>query len=118
MSHAELQPLLALLGPGTVLEILLTGDLMAADRARRVGLVNRIVPDGEVVAAGFDLANRIAAGAPLVNRWHKKFLRQLTSGVPPTEEERQEAYEAFQTDDYREGVQAFLERRDPQFDGK
>ena len=118
MSHAELQPLLELLGPGTVLDILLTGDLMAADHALRVGLVSRVVPDGEVLTAGFDLANRIAAGAPLVNRWHKEFIRRLADPTPPSDAERDEALEAFRTADYREGRTAFLEKRDPDFQGE
>ena len=118
MSHAELQPLLALLGPGTVLDILLTGDLMGADDARRVGLVSRVVPDGKVVAAGFDLASRIAAGAPLVNRWHKEFIRRLADPTPLSDAERDEALEAFGTADYREGRTAFLEKRDPDFRGE
>ena len=118
MSYTELSPLVELIGASGTLEILLEGDLLDAEQACRKGLVNRIAPDHQVSDEARTVARRIAAGAPLVNRWHKKFLRQLTSGVPPTEEERQEAYEAFQTDDYREGVQAFLERRDPQFDGK
>ena len=118
MAHAELQPLLALLGPGTVLDILLTGDLMGADDARRVGLVSRVVPDGEVVAAGFDLASRIADGAPLVNRWHKKFVRRLADPTPLSDAERDEALEVFGTADYREGRTAFLEKRDPDFRGE
>lgn len=118
MSHAELEPLLALLGPGAVLDILLTGDLMDAEQARRVGLVNRIVPDGEVLAAGFDVANRIAAGAPLVNRWHKKFIRRLADPTPLSDRERDEALEAFDTADYHEGRTAFLEKRDPEFRGE
>ena len=118
MSHAELRPLLALLGSGTVLEILLTGDLMDADSALRVGLVNRVVPDGEVAAAGFDIAKRIASGAPLVNRWHKKFIRWLADPTPLSDAERTEAFEAFGTADYREGRTAFLEKRDPDFRGE
>lgn len=118
MSHGELQPLLDLVGSGTVLEILLTGDLLAADHAQRVGLVNRVVADGEVVAAGFDLANRIAAGAPLVNRWHKKFIRRLADDTPLSDTERDEALEAFGTADYLEGRTAFLEKRNPDFRGE
>ncbi len=78
-----------------------------------------MVPDGDIEEEARATAQRIAAGAPLVNRWHKKFVRRLTDSAGPlSAEERQEAYEAFQTDDYREGVQAFLEGRDPRFEGK
>ncbi len=119
MSYTELGPLVELVGASGTLEILLEGGLIDAERAFQKGLVNRVVPDEEVEEEARATAQRIAAGAPLVNRWHKKFVRRLTDGRgPPTEDERQEAYEAFQTDDYREGVQAFLERRDPRFDGK
>ena len=119
MSYTELGPLVELVGASGTLEILLEGSLIDAERAFQKGLVNRVVPDEEVEEEGRATAQRIAAGAPLVNRWHKKFVRRLTDGRGlPTEHEQQEAYEAFQTDDYREGVQAFLERRDPRFDGK
>ena len=119
MSYTELGPLVELVGASGTLEILLEGGLIDAERAFQKGLMNRVVPDEEVEEEARATAQRIAAGAPLVNRWHKKFVRRLTDGRgPPTEDERQEAYEAFQTDDYREGVQAFLERRDPRFDGK
>lgn len=117
MSHDELEPLLDLLGPGPVLEILLSGELIGAERAYVVGLVNRIHPDEAVVERGYGLVARIAAGAPLVNRWHKKFIRRLLERRPLTDAEREEAHEAFETDDYREGRTAFLEKRDPDFRG-
>ena len=119
MSYTELGPLVDLVGASSTLEILLEGGLLDAKRAYEKGLVNRVVPDEDVGEAARATAHRIAAGAPLVNRWHKKFVRRLTDGGgPPTEAERREAYEAFETDDYQEGVQAFLERRDPRFEGK
>lgn len=117
MSHDELEPLLDLLGPGPVLEILLSGELIGAERAQMVGLVNRIHPDEAVVERGYGLVARIAAGAPLVNRWHKKFIRRLLERRPLTDAEREEAHEAFETDDYREGRTAFVEKRDPDFRG-
>ena len=118
MSHEELTPLVRLLGPGPVLEILLTGDLIDAARARELGLVARVFDDDAVVEQGYALAHRIAAGAPLVNRWHKKFIRRLMDPSPLTDAEREEAHEAFETTDYREGRSAFLEKRDPEFRGE
>lgn len=118
MSYDELEPLVRLLGPGPVLEILLSGELIDAERARMVGLVNRVVPDAAVVERGYGLVARIAAGAPLVNRWHKKFVRRILEHRPLTDAEREEAHEAFETRDYEEGRTAFMDKRDPEFTGE
>jgi len=91
MAYEELNPLVELLGPGPVLELLLTGDLIAAGRAREVGLVQRVAPDEEVLAAGLQVARKVADGAPLVNRWHKRFIRRLADPAPLTDAEREEA---------------------------
>ena len=118
MAYEEMSPLLAAAGAGAVLEILLTGDLVDARRAREMGIVNRIVPDGEVVEAGAAVARNISLGAPLVNRWHKKFIRRVADPRPLRDEEREEVYEAFRTRDYREGTAAFIEKRPPRFEGE
>jgi enoyl-CoA hydratase len=117
MSYDELEPLVRLLGPSPVLELLLSGELVGAERALAVGLVNRVHADGSVLEHGYGLAARIAAGAPLVNRWHKRFVRRLLDPTPVSPEERDEALAAFATADYREGRVAFLEKRDPRFRG-
>lgn len=117
MAFEELDPLVRLLGPGPVLDILLTGDLLDAETARTLGLVSRVYSDDQVEREAQELAGRIAGGAPLVNRWHKRFVRRLEDGWPG-DEERAEAYESFETRDYEEGTRAFLEKRSPRFEGR
>ncbi len=63
-------------------------------------------------------ARRIADAAPLVNRWHKRFLRRLRSPEPLKPDEREEAYRCFETEDYRIGLEAFAARRSPVFVGR
>jgi enoyl-CoA hydratase/carnithine racemase len=118
MSYDELEPLVQLLGASPVLELLLSGELIGAERALTYGLVNRVHPDAAVVEQGYRLAARIAAGAPLVNRWHKKFVRRLHERAPLNDAERLEPHEAFGTRDYREGRAAFMEKREPRFRGE
>ncbi|MGE0160438.1 MAG: enoyl-CoA hydratase/isomerase family protein [Gemmatimonadales bacterium] len=75
-------PLAQLLGASPILDVMSSGELIDAGRARVVGLVNRVHPDRAVVEQGYGLAARIAAGAPLVNRWHKKVVQRLFERAP------------------------------------
>jgi enoyl-CoA hydratase/carnithine racemase len=115
MGYGELQGLLGLVGRAITLEILLEGRVFDADEAYAKGLVNRVVPDEDVEREAHATAERIAAGGPLVARWHKRFVERLTVRAQLSVEEWQEGYACFDTEDYREGVDAFLAKRKPQF---
>jgi len=71
-----------------------------------------------VEAEAYAAARRIAAGAPLAARWHKQFLRQLESGVPLTDAERDEGFRCYDTEDFRIGYRAFLAKTPPAFVGR
>ncbi len=117
MAYAELRALLSVVTAPVAKEILFSGELFGAGRAADMGLVNRVVADDRVEQEAYDLATRVGEGAPLVNRWHKKFIRRLVDPVAPSEEEVRESYEAFGTEDFRRGYRAFLDKRDPDFEG-
>ena len=63
------------------------------------------------------MARRIAEGAPLVNRWHKKFLRRLADPRPLSDAEREEAYDCYETEDFKAGLEAFSKKVKPAFKG-
>ena len=118
MGYGELQGVLALVGRAVALEILLEGRVFDAAEALQKRLVNRVVADADLEREAYALAGRIAAGAPLVARWHKQFVERLTVVEPVPPSEWDEGYACFDTADYRAGVAAFLAKRKPQFEGR
>jgi enoyl-CoA hydratase/carnithine racemase len=118
MAYAEMAPLAQLVGRAIALEILLEGRIFDAQEAKDKGLVTRVVPDDQVATEARATAQRIAEGAPLAARWHKKFARRLADSRALTDAERDECFDCFDTEDFRIGYQAFLAKRRPQFVGR
>ena len=118
VGYDEMKGLIDLVGRAVALEILLEGRVFGAEEAKDKGLVNRVVPDDKVEEEAMAAARRIADGAPLVARWHKKFARRLANPRPVAKSERDEAYACYDTGDFKIGVKAFLAKRKPEFRGK
>ncbi|GAB3121047.1 enoyl-CoA hydratase-related protein [Novispirillum itersonii] len=119
MAYPELAGILNHINPAAVLEILLEGKIIGAAHAERIGLVNRVVADDMLEQDVADTVRRITAGAPLVNRWHKAFVRRLTGHPAPiSDRELDECYEFLATEDYTEGLGAFRDKRKAAFTGR
>lgn len=118
MGQPEIAALIRLAGPAAALEILLEARIYGAEEALAMGLLNRILDDDAVEAEVQATARRIAANAPLVNRWHKEFIRRLQDPAPLSDGELRRAYDFLSTGDYREGMAAFAGKRKPQFKGR
>lgn len=118
MAYPEINALRSLVGPVKALEILLEGRVFGAAEAKELGLVTRVVRDDQVETEARAAALRIAAGAPLVHRWHKKFLRRLEDPTPLTDAEQREGYACYDTEDFRIGFRAFLDKKTPKFIGR
>ena len=118
MAYDEIAGLAGLVGRAAALEILLEGRVFSAQEAKDKGLVTRVVPDAEVTREAMATAERIAEGAPLVARWHKKFLRRLDDPAPLTNAERDEGFACFDTEDFKIGTRAFLAKTKPDFKGR
>ncbi len=121
VGYKEMQRLIALVGPGHAMELLLTAHLIGAADALRIGLVTEVAAPEDVERMAFSLAGRLCELAPLSARWHK-CIRQTVLANPAltglTPEERALPYACFDTRDFQEGRRAFLEKRPPRFEGR
>jgi len=118
MALPEIRVLVRLVGRAAALEVLLEGRIMDAREAYEKGLVTRIVADDQVEAEAMATAERIAEGAPLVARWHKKFIDRMLDDTPLTREEIEEGFACYDTEDFRIGYRSFLAKTRPEFKGR
>ena len=115
-----LQRLPRILNPGLVAELAFTGRDVAADEAREMGLVNRVFSDAEALAAGaLELAESIAANSPLAVQGSKAVLSATEHMSVDEALDYVSVWNAafLHSNDLREAVQAFLEKRPPEFNG-
>jgi enoyl-CoA hydratase/carnithine racemase len=115
----ELVPLVRLVGPGVASELLLEGRLFDAQEAAVRGLVTRVAPAERFEDELQQCLTRIAAGSPRAARENKANIRRLAAnGGRYTEHELDESFGFLESEDYREGVAAFVGKRPAQFTGR
>lgn len=105
------------------MELILTGTALTAERARELGLVNRVVPRDQLIDAALELADLICENSPLAVQASKRLALGIDGDMIPSEEaswirSRDEFAALRLTSDYREGPKAFAEKRAPQWQGK
>jgi enoyl-CoA hydratase/carnithine racemase len=120
--HTGLRKFLDTVGLARTKELFLTGRNLDAARAEQIGLVNEVVPDGSLEADSVELAALIAANAPLSMRGNKSAIDTLNQN--PVLSDAQEAglialrESCFESQDFREGIAAFAEKRKPVWRGR
>ncbi len=114
------QRLPRLIGTAKAKELIYTGDMVDANTAKEIGLVNRVVPDEEVIVEAMNLAKKISRKGPIAIRLAKEAIdygmdMSLGDGVSL---EAEKFSRCFATEDQKEGMRAFLEKRPVKFKGK
>lgn len=109
-----------IVGLSKACELVFSGEIINADEMLRIGLVSRVVPDGELLGAATDLARKLTKGAPLAVQMAKQLMYM---GLERGSEAHQEATRyCFQlsckTEDFQEGIRAFFEKRPPRWKGR
>ncbi len=114
------QRLPRLIGLGRAMEMIITGDFIDAQEAYRIGLVNKVFPHGELMDGAMDLAQRIASRPPLAIRYAKEAVNRSQEGDRVSGFALESYLHALTctTEDKKEGVSAFLEKRKGEFKGK
>jgi len=118
VAYEEMRALVDIAGPAAALEVVLEGRIFGAAEAEKKGLINRVVSDAEVAKEVYETAARIAEGAPLVARWHKKFVKRLLDPKPLTKKELEDNFACFGTEDFKIGYRSFLAKQKPEFKGR
>ncbi len=114
------QRLPRLIGKGRALQLILSGEMISAQEAWRVGLVNEVVPAGNLIARAAEILNQIAANAPIAVRFA---LEAVNKGIEASQDEGlliEASYFGLcaATEDMKEGTAAFLQKRVAQFHGR
>jgi enoyl-CoA hydratase/carnithine racemase len=120
--HTGLQKFIDVVGLARTKELFLTGRNLSAPRAVAIGLVHDTVLDQKLEVAALELASEVAANAPLSLRGNKHAIETLNSYSRLTAEQERELIElrrsCFGSEDFREGIRAFAEKRRPKWRGR
>ena len=114
------QRLTRAVGKALAMDVILSGRFLSADEALAAGIVARVVPEGEWLDEAKKVAQEIASKAPIATRLAKEAVDRAYEGPLQLglEYERRLLYLAFASDDAKEGLTAFMEKRKPEFKGR
>jgi enoyl-CoA hydratase/carnithine racemase len=120
--HTGLRRFLDTIGLASTKELFLTGSTIDAPRAQEIGLLHDVAADEELERESVTMAARIAANAPLALRGNKRAIQTLNDNPVLTEEQERQLIElresCFSSEDFREGITAFAEKRRPKWRGR